>query len=271
MPLRKGLKAEQTTDVNRPKTKARIYRQLWGCTTAHRLYDCSVVSSRSLESFVATTKPSVLVGSPTEATVGALLPAELDPHNSTDGRARHPDVPPLLHPLSDPSKDGLLEQLEQQARQRKLMLRLQVGRPVGLWTLRLVVARTREPGSLQLLGEMKGWAYAAETGLQLDTMRVVPSAPPGVGDLIWASTMAWSLAATPCRRSRLLAIRDNDRQHRCLVRYFQRRGFSKVRDLDAALTDLPLRLIWGGAGALMSGDIKTVLTRSLKSWDQSAA
>ena len=151
------------------------------------------------------------------------------------------------------------------------MLRLQVGRPLGLWTLRLVVARPSGSGTLQLLGEMKGWAYAAESGLQLDTMRVLPGAPTGVGDLIWAATMAWSLAATPCRRSRLLAIRDDDRQHRRLVRYFQRRGFASDRELGAALWDLPLRLIWGGAGLLMSGEIETVLERSLSGWNQSAA
>ena len=178
---------------------------------------------------------------------------------------------PFLNPLSHRSNATLLEDLELQARQRDLILRLQVGRPLGLWSLRLVVARPGSTGSLQLLGEMKGWAYAADTGLQLDTMRVLPTAPPGVGDLIWAATMAWSLVATPCNRSRLLAIRDDDRQHRRLVRYFQRKGFSTVRAVDAALWDLPLRLIWGGAGVLMSGDIKTVLERSLSSWDQSAA
>ena len=136
---------------------------------------------------------------------------------------------------------SMLEQLEAEARERGLLLRLQVGRPLGLWSLRLVVARQASSGSLLLLGEMKGWAYPSATGLQLDTMRVMPKAPAGVGDLIWAATMAWAQEATPCSRARLLAIRDDEQQHRLLVRYFRKRGFSKTRDVEAALWDLPLR------------------------------
>ena len=166
---------------------------------------------------------------------------------------------------------SLLEYLEAEARERELLLRLQVGRPLGLWSLRLVVARQAASGSLLLLGEMKGWAYPAETGLQLDTMRVMPKAPAGVGDLIWAATMAWAQEATPCARTRLLAIRDDEQQHRRLLRYFRRRGFNKTRDVEAALWDLPLRMVWGGAGALMSSDVATVLDRSLRGWRQSAA
>ena len=161
---------------------------------------------------------------------------------------------------------SMLEQLEAEASERGLLLRLQVGRPLGLWSLRLVVARPASSGSLILLGEMKGWAYPAATGLQLDTMRVMPTAPPGVGALIWAATMAWAQGSTPCSRARLLAIRDDERQHRRLVRYFNRRGFSFVREVNAALGDLPLRMVWGGAGVLMSGDLQTVLTRSLREW-----
>ena len=161
---------------------------------------------------------------------------------------------------------SMLEQLETEARERGLLLRLQVGRPLGLWSLRLVVAQQAPSGSLLLLGEMKGWAYPAATGLQLDTMRVMPTAPPGVGDLIWAATMAWAEEATPCSRGRLLAIRDDERQHRRLVRYFRQRGFHPTREVEAALWDLPLRLVWGGAGALMSGEVATVLERSLRGW-----
>ena len=64
---------------------------------------------------------------------------------------------------------SMLEQLEAEARDRGLLLRLQVGRPLGLWSLRLVVAQQGSSGHLLLLGEMKGWAYSAAPGLQLDT------------------------------------------------------------------------------------------------------
>ena len=143
-----------------------------------------------------------------------------------------------------------------------MLLRLQVGRPLGLWTLRLVVASPGPSGTAHLLGEMKGWAYGASNGLQLDTMRVVPS-PAGVGDLVWAATMAWAVEATPCRRARLLAIRDDDRQHRRLMRYFRQRGFQPERDVQQ-----PFGICrcgwWGGAGALMSGSVEQVLERSLR-------
>ena len=124
---------------------------------------------------------------------------------------------------------------------------------------------------LRLLGEMKAWAYGTSHGLQLDTMRVLPAGPVGIGDLIWAATMAWALEATPCRSARLLAIRDDEQQHRRLVRYFRQRGFSPVREVEAALWDLPLRLVWGGAGMLMTGDCAKVQAISQRRWRQSAA
>ena len=165
----------------------------------------------------------------------------------------------------------MLEQLEAQACERGLLLRLQVGRPLRQWSLRVVVARPIDASRVQLLGEMKGWAYNASNGLQLDTMRVIPSRSVGVGDLIWAATMAWAMENTPCRQARLLAIRDDERQHRRLRRYFEQRGFSTVRDVEVAVWDLPLRMIWGGAGALMTGTVETVLQRSIRGWNQSAA
>ena len=149
-----------------------------------------------------------------------------------------------------------------------MLLRLQVGRPLGLWSLRLAVAEPIVESRLRLLGEMKAWAYGTSHGLQLDTMRVVPAGPVGVGDLIWAATMAWALEATPCRSARLLAIRDDEQQHRRLVRYFRQRGFSPVREVEAALWDLPLRLIWGGAGALMTGSCEQVLQRMTDRWER---
>ena len=173
--------------------------------------------------------------------------------------------------MSTEPSPSLLERLELQARERGLLLRLQVGRPLGLWSLRLVVACPGANGTAHLLGEVKGWAYAPSNGPQLDTMRVLPQGPAGVGDLVWAATMAWALEATPCRRARLLAIRDDECQHRRLLRYFHQRGFQLERDVAAALWDLPLRMVWGGAGALMSGSVEKVLERSLRGWRQSAA
>ena len=144
-----------------------------------------------------------------------------------------------------------LAQVEQLAAGRGLLLRLKVGTLPGLWSLRLVVARAREPRPPLLLGEMRGWALARPGGLHLDTLRV--DGGFGVGLLIWAATFAWALEATPCRTSRLLAIRDGEQRHRRLVRYFGRLGFRPLREVGAGPADLPARLLWGGAGLLMEG------------------
>lgn len=164
---------------------------------------------------------------------------------------------PALGPL--PS----LGELERWAAANGLLLRLQVDRRLGVWTLRVGVACVRPEGPPALVGELKGWALPTAAGLQLDTMRVV-QAPPAVGPLIWAATFAWALEATPCRRARLLAIRDEERQHRRLVRYFRRLGFTPQRELAARVGDLPLRLVWGGSGLLMSGSCSEGLRRSAR-------
>jgi hypothetical protein len=158
--------------------------------------------------------------------------------------------------------------LEAAARARALLLRLQVRELAGLRTLRVVVARPRPDQPPLLLGELKGWAMPLAAGLQLDTMRVQGPATQGVGPLIWAATFAWALEATPCRRARLLAIRDAEQQHRRLVRYFQRLGFTATRELGAAAGDLPLRLVWGGSGLLMRGDCAEGLARACAQLDR---
>lgn len=162
-----------------------------------------------------------------------------------------------------------LAQLEQEASRRGLLLRLQVSRPVRLaWGLRVGVARRHDPADaaapLQLLGELKGWALPAASGLRLDTLRVQGTDTAAVGPLIWAATFAWALEATPCRQATLLAIRDQERQHQRLVRYFRQLGFRPLRELGAGAADLAPRILWGGAGLLMRGDCAEGLARSAR-------
>jgi len=162
-----------------------------------------------------------------------------------------------------------LQGLEAEARRRGLLLRLQVGRPLGLlWSLRVAVARREPPGPgaaagiLLLLGEIKGWAWPAPEGLRLDTMRVRPQDSSGVGPLLSAAAFAWSLEASPCRIAHILAIRDGEQQHRRLVRYFRGLGFEPLRELGGAPGDLLPRLVWGGAGLRMRGSCEEGLRRS---------
>ena len=165
-------------------------------------------------------------------------------------------------PLPGAAPTITLQRLEAVATGRGLKLRLRTPRRRGVWGLRVVVARPSGDGRAELLGELKGWALASPPLLQLDTMRVQGADTAGVGALIWAATFAWALECTPCRRARLLAIRDNERQHKRLVRYFQRLGFEPVQELGSSPTDLVLRLIWGGSGLLMGGDCAEGLARS---------
>ena len=117
-----------------------------------------------------------------------------------------------------------LSELERQAFSSGLLLRVQVNRPMNIWTFKIVVAREFEEGKIRILGEMKGWAYQGFKGLQLDTMRVNRTSPKGIGHLIWAATMAWAIENTPCRKARLLAIYDSQSQHAQLTKYFYKRG-----------------------------------------------
>lgn len=154
-----------------------------------------------------------------------------------------------------------LESIEAKAARRSLLLRLRAPRTLGIWSLQVVVARPRPGQPPLLLGEMKGWAMPTAAGLHLDTLRVQGEASYGVGALIWAATFAWALEATPCRRARLLAIRDEPEQHLRLVRYFERLGFIAERELGAGLLDLGPRLLWGGSGLLMGADCAEGLRR----------
>ena len=167
-----------------------------------------------------------------------------------------------------------LASLEQRAAQRGLLLRLQVGRPLGfLYAVRVAVAQPQaEAAQLRLVGELKGWAWPTPGGLKLDTLQVAGRsrglADLGVGPLIAAATFAWALEQTPCRRAQILAIRDGDGQHRRLQRYFRRLGFVPSKELGSALWDLPERLVWGGAGLLMQAECSVVLDRALALLDQ---
>ena len=167
-----------------------------------------------------------------------------------------------------------LASLERRAADRGLLLRLQVGRPLGLlYGVRVAVARQPSAGGqLRFVGELKGWAWPTPGGLHLDTLQVAgrSSGLPdlGVGPLIAAAAFAWALEQTPCRRAQILAIRDDDGQHQRLVRYFRRLGFVPSKELGAALWDLPERLVWGGAGLVMQADCQVVLERALVLLDQ---
>uniref|UniRef100_A0A7S1TYT8 Uncharacterized protein n=1 Tax=Phaeomonas parva TaxID=124430 RepID=A0A7S1TYT8_9STRA len=58
-----------------------------------------------------------------------------------------------------------------------------------------------------------------------------------------------------CAKAELLAINDDPRQHKILLRHYQRMCFRPVRDVGEGLASVPDRLVWGGVGTLMEADI----------------
>lgn len=159
-----------------------------------------------------------------------------------------------------------LASLEAEAARRGWKLRLAAPRRLGLWGLRVVVARPVGDGRAEWLGELKGWALPQLHGLRLDTLRVAGSHCAGAAPLLLGAGCAWALETTPCRCARFLAIHDNDRQHRRLVRYFRGLGFTPVRELGSGPSDWGPRLIWGGSGLLMEGDCTETLRRCARRW-----
>jgi len=156
--------------------------------------------------------------------------------------------------------------IEAEAARRGWKLRLAAPRRLGLWSLRAVVARPLGDGRAEWLGELKGWALPHREGLRLDTLRVQGPQSAGAGYLLLAAGCAWALERTPCRRARFLAIHDNERQHRRLVRYFQGLGFEPLRELGAAPIDWGPRLLWGGGGLLMEGECAQAIQRCARRW-----
>lgn len=156
--------------------------------------------------------------------------------------------------------------IEAEAAARGWKLRLAPSRPLGFWQLRAVVARPLAPGRADLLGELKAWAVPLAPVLRLDTLRVQGQQSAGVAPLLLAAACAWALERTTCGQVCFLAIHDNDRQHRRLVRYFRGLGFTPLRELGSAPGDWGSRLLWGGSGLLMEGECGATIRRCARRW-----
>ena len=56
-------------------------------------------------------------------------------------------------------------------------------------------------------------------------------------------------------RAQLLCIRDDERQHRSLVRFYRKLGFVTLREVGDDLKSIADRVVWGGDGTIMEIDI----------------
>ena len=153
-----------------------------------------------------------------------------------------------------------IEELEKLASSIGLLIKIQVRETLGLCFFRIVIAEQKD-NIIKIWAEMKGWTYLNKQGIQLDTLRILSKAPAFVSELIWATTMAWSLEKTKSKFARLLAIYDYEGYSKKLVRYFRLIGFTFIKEVGASPSDLILRLIWGGAGTLMKGDCSKILKK----------
>ena len=153
-----------------------------------------------------------------------------------------------------------VEELEKLAFSFDLLIKIQIRETFGLCFFRIIIAEQKE-NIVKIWGEMKGWTFLNNSGIQLDTLRILSNAPPYVSELIWATTMAWAIEKKSIKKARLLAIFDSEGYSKKLVRYFRIIGFAIVKEVGSSPVDLFLRLVWGGAGTLMRGDCFSILKK----------
>ena len=153
-----------------------------------------------------------------------------------------------------------IDDLEKLAFSFGLLIKIQVRETFGICFFRIVIAEQKS-NIVKIWGEMKGWTYFEKQGIQLDTLRILSNSPPFVSELIWAATMSWAIEKKSSKKARLLAIFDSEGYSKKLVRYFKIIGFKIVKEVGSSPVDLFLRLIWGGAGTLMTGDCFYILKK----------
>ena len=153
-----------------------------------------------------------------------------------------------------------VEELEKLADTIGLLIKIQVRETLGLCFFRIVIAE-QKANIIKIWAEMKGWTYFNKQGIQLDTLRILSKSPAFVSELIWATTMAWAIEKKSSNKARLLAIFDSEGYSKKLVRYFKLIGFKIVKEVGSSPVDLLLRLVWGGAGTLMTGQCISILKK----------
>ena len=154
----------------------------------------------------------------------------------------------------------MIEDLENLANSIGLIIKIQARETLGLCFFRIVIAEQKD-NIIKIWAEMKGWTYLNKQGIQLDTLRILSKAPAFVSELIWATTMAWAIEKKSSNKARLLAIFDSEGYSKKLVRYFKLIGFKIVKEVGSSPADLFLRLVWGGAGTLMTGECIPILKK----------
>lgn len=125
---------------------------------------------------------------------------------------------------------------------------IEVRRFTGYWVEKPVGGATADATSS---------AEGEEKGKYADVSKVAR----WFGLLLAVSIACWNRERSPfyCKEAQLLAIKDEEKQHERLVRYYRQLGFQTIRD-NEELT-LQDQIFWGGEGTLMSVDAEDFLRK----------
>ena len=104
----------------------------------------------------------------------------------------------------------------------------------------------------------KGWS-GRETRYE-----AAPRVERGLGLLLGAAVVCYMREVAPFKHPamQLLAINDDERQHKTLVRYYRGLGFEAVREVSGdKLSSAADLMVWGGDGLLMEMPLERFLER----------
>ena len=103
------------------------------------------------------------------------------------------------------------------------------------------------------------WARKKERGAE----RYAAARRLSPGMLVSVATACWIRERAPFgnTRAQLLCIRDDARQHRSLVRFYRRLGFTALREVGSDLRSIGDRVVWGGDGTIMEIELDAVRRR----------
>ena len=103
------------------------------------------------------------------------------------------------------------------------------------------------------------WARRRARGAE----RYAATRPLKPGLLVSLAVACWirERGAFGNARAQLLAVRDDERQHGALVRFYRRLGFVPLREVGSDLRSLADRVAWGGDGTIMEIDVDGIRRR----------
>ena len=162
------------------------------------------------------------------------------------------------------------EQLEDYASQQGVVLSLTTLGPAYR-----AIARPKHNQTL-ILGYVEGFIRPTGNLLHVDKMEVFrkvvkqsrvenPQGFKGGGTSLGVGLLMGYLCMLHgqekgCKEAEFLAIDDEDRQHKRLVRYYKTAGFDFIKYVGDDFKDIPDRMVWGGCGTLLRKDISYLLS-----------